>query len=192
MEEGEKKINHGFHNYQIVSLRITDGDTDLHHRKNKQLPLFQYISKKNFILYKQSMATSVDQSCPICFEIYDTAQYPKVFSICSHAFCNVCLQRIIKLNPFCPLCRQYLLPNNSSTKPKQLPNEATWNPQTVRAMLGREELDEKGNSFRPVYLSNGERTNIHVGRGSNISISKDVNLVINGKRVENPSDCSTQ
>jgi len=38
--------------------------------------------------------------------------------------------------------------------------------------------------MRTVCLSNGERTNIHVGRGANI--------IINGHQVQNPSDCNQQ
>ena len=154
---------------------------------NNQKPTHPQTNKTN-----SNSTESIDQSCPICFELYDTDTHSKRFTICGHTFCDVCLPQLIKLKPFCPLCRQYLLQGDSTIEPKQLDNEVLWNPQVVRTMFGEEELDEKGNRFRRVCLSNGERTNIHVGRGCKINVSNDVNLVINGKRVQNPSDCSTQ
>jgi hypothetical protein len=45
--------------------------------------------------------------------------------------------------------------------------------------------------MRTVHLSNGERTNIHVDRGVKIHMS-NVNNTINGKQIQNPSDCNQQ
>jgi len=45
--------------------------------------------------------------------------------------------------------------------------------------------------MRTVHLSNGERTDIHVGRGVKINMS-NVNIIINGKQIQNPADFNQQ
>jgi hypothetical protein len=53
-------------------------------------------------------------------------------------------------------------------------------------------VNEDGRSMRTVHLSNSERTNVHVSPGVKINISNSANIIINGKRVQNPSDCNQQ
>ena len=108
-------------------------------------------------------------------------------------FVKYCLQRTLKIKPFCPFCRQYQgqdKHNNQHSEPIQLDENIPWNPQVVRAFYGIEEIDEEGR-MRTVYLSNGERTNIHVGRSVKINMS-GANIIINGHQVQNPSDCNQQ
>jgi hypothetical protein len=143
----------------------------------------------------EQSADEIDRSCPICFEVFDKAQCREAFTNCGHAFCENCLQRTLKLKPFCPLCRQYqpqATDNKQDSKPMQLDDNIPWNPQVVRALFGEEEIDDEGRRMRTVYLSNGERTGIHVGRGCKINVSNNSNIIINGKRVQNPSDCNQQ
>ena len=135
-----------------------------------------------------------DRSCPICFEKFDN-NCRETFTNCGHSFCNICLQRTLKIQPFCPLCRQYQGPDKQDKADSgsvQLDPSIPWNPQVVRAFYGMEEVNEKGRLMRTVHLSDGERTGIHVDPNVKINIDNNVNLIINGKRVRNPANCNQQ
>jgi hypothetical protein len=131
-------------------------------------------------------------SCPVCLEEFNNDDCQQAFTSCGHSFCQNCLQRTLNIKPFCPLCRQYQQQDNQHSELIQLHEDIPWNPQVVRAFFSEERLDEDGRRIRTVHLSNGESTNIHVGRGVKINISPDSNLLINGKRIQNPSDCNQQ
>ncbi len=151
---------------------------------------------------EQNVFHNIETDCPICLESFEKLGEEPVFTICGHAFCSKCLSGALKIHPYCPLCRTYqskplhdaagqqLYDLNGEEGFEPLPEEQ-WNVEVVRAQL-REIPGEEGNFNRRVYLSNGEPTNIFVGRGAKINVSPNANLFINGKRVENPQDCNVQ
>jgi hypothetical protein len=49
-----------------------------------------------------------DLLCPVCLDLY---HHPHVTDPCSHVFCDPCLRRLAKKDPFncpCPLCRRHI------------------------------------------------------------------------------------
>ena len=125
--------------------------------------------------------------CPICLEKIDNNNRRPATTICGHLFCETCIQRALQLKPYCPICRQYQKPD--SNEQYRLNDDIPWNPQVVRAFF---EAVSNERGVRRVCLSTGEQTNIFVDRNVGLQIDPNVNLVINGKRVENPSDCNQQ
>jgi hypothetical protein len=155
----------------------------------------QSSSRDTQTLTNQLSNDEIEQSCPICFETFDNDRCRAAFTSCGHPFCENCLEKIMKLKPFCPLCRQHLQQDKSNdqhSEPIQLDQNTPWNPDVVRAFFGEELMDKEGRPMRTVHLSDGQRTNIHVGRNVKINISPGSNIIINGKRVQNPSDCNQQ
>lgn len=131
--------------------------------------------------------TSTSMPCPICLEEIDDDQHQTATTICGHLFCQPCLRRALQIQPYCPICRRSQ--RTDSNEEDQLDDNIPWNPQVVRAFYG-EALDERGT--RRVRLSTGEETNIFVDPKVKITIDPNVNLIINGKRIENPSACNQQ
>ena len=143
----------------------------------------------------QQPSDQSNRSCPICFESFNDYQCRKALTSCGHSFCEACLRRTLKIRPFCPICRQYQSENKHNEQlsgPTQLDPDIPWDLQTARAFLIDEGADEDGRQMRTVCLSNGERTNIHVDRRAKINVASNANVFINGKRIENPSDCNQQ
>jgi hypothetical protein len=52
------------------------------------------------------------------------------------------------------------------------------------------DTDTRG--YRQVLLDGKEKSNIFVRKGAKIQVAPNMNLIINGKRVENPQECSQQ
>ncbi|UJR25266.1 hypothetical protein I4U23_006618 [Adineta vaga] len=152
----------------------------------------QELSKRHHRSSTKQSNDQLDQSCPICLDMYDKDHCQQTFTTCAHSFCRKCLQRTLQIKPFCPLCHQYQSSNNQDTQSRQLDDGTVWNPEVVRAHFSEEHFDENGQRMRTVHLSNGEKTNIRVSPGVKINISPNSNLIINGKRVQNPSDCNQQ
>jgi len=122
--------------------------------------------------------------CPICLEEFTTEPD---FTKCGHAFCQKCLKAALNIKPFCPLCRA---PQNSAKEESvEEVCEGDWNPTVVRAKIYGTP-DEKG--YRNVQLSDGSATRIFVHKNAKIHVSPTTNLIINGKRVEHPEECSQQ
>ncbi|CAF0927195.1 unnamed protein product [Adineta steineri] len=143
----------------------------------------------------QQLDDELDRSYPICLQLFDDDQCRQIVTSCNHSFCSNCLQRTLQIKPFCPLCCQYQNQgnhNNQSLESSQLDQNTPWNLEVVRALFSEETTDENGHVMRNVLLSNGESTNIHVSRAAQINISPSTNLIINGKRIQNPSDCNQQ
>jgi len=139
-----------------------------------------------------------ENSCPICLVSYDTLGETPTFTVCDHAFCSKCLTEALKIKPYCPLCRTYQPDQARESNLDHLfhddfnapaVSEDIWNLEVVRTHL-REQPE--GDGTKRVYLSNGEATNIFVRNNAKIQVSPNVNLVINGKRIENPQDCNVQ
>ncbi|CAF2365266.1 unnamed protein product [Rotaria sp. Silwood2] len=146
------------------------------------------------LLIHQQPTDQSGGSCPICFELFNNDRCREVFTSCAHSFCEICLQKTLKIKPFCPICRQYQSQekhNDQHFAPIQLDQNIPWNPQVVRAYFGEEIIDENGRRMRSVYLSNGELTCIRVSRDARINVS-NCDIVINGKQVQNSSDCNQQ
>jgi hypothetical protein len=166
--------------------------------KDEKLPIGQSTqnsSEDKETLINQQSSDESDQSCPICFETFDNGPHGRTFTSCGHSFCEICLQRIMKLKPFCPFCRQHLQQDKfdgQHSEPIQLDQNTSWDPDVVRAFFSQEFTNEDGRHMRTVHLSDGQATNIHVSPGAKINISPGANIIINGKRVQNPSDCSQQ
>ena len=138
------------------------------------------------------MATAKDhkECCSICLETIDDRKCQPTMTTCAHLFCRVCLRRALEIKPFCPICRTYQRRSGNDTEePNVLDQNVQWNPQIVRAFLSQE-VDSNG--MRRVCLSDGEETNIYVDPKVKIRVDPNVNLVINGKKVEDPSACSQQ
>lgn len=134
-------------------------------------------------------SNDVDQRCPICLETIDNRTYEGAVTTCGHLFCHVCLQRALGMNPFCPTCRLHQRRNERDLKePEVLDEHIQWNPETVRAFFSREGVDSNG--MRRVCLSNGEQTNIFIDPKVKLRVDPNVNLVINGKKLEDPSACN--
>lgn len=140
-----------------------------------------------------SIEVSVGE-CPICMA---NMNMKLLRTRCHHFFCESCLQIISNGSaPFCPICRREL---SESSVPlnhmhMHMPVTAdTWNLDIARAEVQQARVhfscpDEKGT--RRVVLDDDEECNIFVNPGVKIHVSPDVNFVINGRRVENPQDCS--
>ncbi|CAF1417940.1 unnamed protein product [Rotaria sordida] len=145
-------------------------------------------------LINQQSNDQPDRSCPICFELFNNECCRETFTSCGHSFCEICLQKTLQIKPFCPICRQYQSQekdNDQHSASIQLNENIPWNPQIVRAFFGEEIIDENGRRMRSVHLSNGERTCIRVSRDAKINVS-NANIIINGKRIQNSSDCNQQ
>ena len=46
------------------------------------------------------------EECPICLENYSN-QKPVKKLFCGHYFCRNCIDKVIEIHPFCPLCNTF-------------------------------------------------------------------------------------
>ncbi len=79
-------------------------------------------------------------------ELFNNDRCREAFTTCDHSFCEICLQRALKIKPFSPLCRQYQgqdKHNNENSEPIQLDENIPWNSQVVRAFYVTDEIDEE-------------------------------------------------
>ncbi|KAL1561946.1 RING-H2 finger protein ATL80-like [Salvia divinorum] len=53
--------------------------------------------------------TGKDGSCTICLDEYAAGERRATITDCSHRFHTVCLEKWIKINSTCPLCRHHLV-----------------------------------------------------------------------------------
>lgn len=133
-------------------------------------------------------------SCPICFELFEKDLSGEVLTNCGHSFCKTCLQQALQMKPICPICRQPQSlderTDEQSTK-IEFTRTVPLNLELIRVSFSEEITMDDGRRVRRVCLSNGERTNIFATRNAKINIGNR-HVVINGKRVENPSECNQQ
>ncbi|NEJ84098.1 hypothetical protein GR268_47560, partial [Rhizobium leguminosarum] len=136
---------------------------------------------------------------PICLELLSTeGERQKTYTSCRHAFCRICLLTAIAIKPYCPMCRslQPLPESSSSSSPSSsssssssassstgtsTPTKTEWNVGMVRKIV-MGDMDSEG--YRQVLLDGKEKSNIFVRRGAKINVAPNMNMVINGKRVQ--------
>lgn len=72
---------------------------------------------------------------------------------------------------------------------ESVPKKDEWNVRLVRKIV-MGDADARG--YREVLLDASEKSNVFVRQDAKIRVAANTNLVINGKRVENPQDCNQQ
>lgn len=128
--------------------------------------------------------------CSICLEKIGNTHddHRAAVTICGHIFCEICLRHALKMKPYSPVRRQYQ--RGDFCKPRKLNENIPWNPEVVRTYFDQESLDEHGTRY--FCLSNGEKTNIFLQANVGIQVDRNVNLVINGQQIEDPTACNQQ
>lgn len=55
----------------------------------------------------------LEESCLICYDKYETGEYKRILPKCNHYFHKKCVDKWLKKNSTCPICRDELLTNNN-------------------------------------------------------------------------------
>ena len=61
------------------------------------------------INYKNLAASSSLRDCAICLEDFVDGESCRVFSVCKHIFHLDCVDKWLRNNPTCPICRNYVI-----------------------------------------------------------------------------------
>jgi len=192
-EEEEKKLSAHDNTVKKQKLMDEEGEEDWEDEGSEE------DSKQEEIMIPRKNKEFLEEQCIICLETFkDLGEEPSL-TICGHCFCRKCLVGALKIKPYCPLCRKFQPRkiyqdeeeglDTDDDQPSEEPLADDWNVDVVRAQLT---LVPDENGYRRVVLSDGEATNVFVGEGAKINIAPGANLIINGKRIENPQDCNVQ
>jgi len=154
------------------------------------------------------LAIGTDDDCPVCLT---REHLPFRVLSCRHSFCSPCLQSFYRVKPHCPICRAFILPEdvmgttassqsaalNESTPPAI--HDSEWNVEIARTHARWSEANQRGERQLLLFPSSGQnqqevvRTNIYVsGNPRGIQVTGNPNIVINGRKIENPQDCAQQ
>ncbi|KAG6689250.1 hypothetical protein I3842_11G166200 [Carya illinoinensis] len=61
------------------------------------------------INYRRQDITSSHSECAICLEEFIDGESCRVFHACKHLFHSACIDKWLRLNPSCPICRNFVI-----------------------------------------------------------------------------------
>ena len=78
-------------------------EKEVNKRVSKKRKLNKNVVKTNFNV-KQKQEEQIQEECPIC---YQDPMKTSLKTKCGHTFCNLCITRLLKDKPNCPMCRKH-------------------------------------------------------------------------------------
>ena len=83
----------------------------------------------------ESMATDLDNRCPICLDSWEEASYVMP---CLHQFCYACIVRWAESKPECPLCKRRIVSIVHSVRADDDFEEDVLTPSAASSVVGRQ------------------------------------------------------
>lgn len=98
-----------------ILLSINQEEGNLNERVGLALDDIERLPKKAYTQTLSNLIHIDKQSCPICFEDFQTADQIITLPSCDHTFHSACISRWLLKSPLCPMCRSNVRTNLLST-----------------------------------------------------------------------------